>query len=271
MPIRTIATLAVAIFLGIVAVFLVRTYLLSNRPPASAVAVAGTPVVVATEVIERGKPVEAKQLKVVSYPSDAVPTGSFRTVAELAGAPADKRVALRSFAPNEPVLATRISGPGARLVLSASLGDGMRAVSLRSNDVAGVAGFVLPGDRVDILLTRAIGDGHQTVTQVLAENVRVLGVDQSDNDEANTPVVAHAVTVEVTPAQAQVVALAQSVGSVSLSLRQINDVAPLGRRATTVSQLGFGGAAPAVGRVKRPPGFAVHVTRGVETAEYRIP
>jgi pilus assembly protein CpaB len=141
MPIRTIATLAVAIFLGIVAVFLVRTYLLSNRPTGAAAA--GTPVVVATEVIERGKPVEAKQLRVVNYPADAVPAGSFRTVAELAGAPADKRVALRSFAPNEPLMATRISGPGARLVLSASLGPGMRAVSLRSNDVAGVAGFPL--------------------------------------------------------------------------------------------------------------------------------
>jgi len=82
------------------------------------------------------------------------------------------------------------------------------------------------------------------------------------------------VTVEVTPAQAQVVALAQSVGSVSLSLRQINDVAPLGKRATTVAQLGFGGVAPAAGQARaapRPAGFAVHVTRGVETAEYRIP
>jgi pilus assembly protein CpaB len=275
MPIRTIATLAVAIFLGIVAVFLVRTYLLSNRPTGvGAVAAAGTPVVVATEVIERGKPVEAKQLRVVNYPADAVPAGSFRTVAELAGAPADKRVALRSFAPNEPLMATRISGPGARLVLSASLGPGMRAVSLRSNDVAGVAGFVLPGDRVDILLTRAVGDGHQTVTQVLADNVRVLGVDQSDNDEASAPVVARAVTIEVTPQQAQMVALAQSVGSVSLSLRQLNDQAPLGQRATTVAQLGFGGAAPAAGgvaRPARPAGVAVHVTRGVETAEYRIP
>jgi pilus assembly protein CpaB len=275
MPIRTIATLAIAIFLGIVAVFLVRTYLLSSRQAApGAVAATGVPVVVATEVIERGKPVEAKQLKVVNYPADGVPAGSFRTVAELAGAPADKRVALRSFAPNEPLLATRISGPGARLVLSATLGEGMRAVSLRSNDVAGVAGFVLPGDRVDILLTRSVGDGNQTVTQVLAENVRVLGVDQSDNDEASAPVVARAVTVEVTPQQAQVVALAQSVGSVSLSLRQINDQAPLGRRATTVRQLGFSGAPPAAGGVRpaiRPAGFAVHVTRGVETADYRVP
>ena len=278
MPIRTIATLAIAILLGLVAVLLVRSYLASarGRGPGQQVAVATTPVVVAAQAIDRGKVIEAKTLKVVNYPAQAVPPGSFHDLKDITGAPADKRIALRSFAPNEPLLATRISGPGGRLVLSASLGGGMRAVSLKTNEVSGVAGFVLPGDRVDILLTREVGEDHPTtVTQVLAENVRVLGVDQSDNDEADKPAVARAVTVEVTPNQAQVIALAQSVGSVSLSLRQITDQAPLGRKATTAAQLGF--ARPAAVRGKpgqaavRATGYPVRVTRGVETAEYRVP
>src|SRR5206468_5788170 len=156
-----------------------------------------------------GVTLEPPLLKVANYPLDSVPVGSFKTVAEVAGGPAGKRLALRSLALNEPVLANKVSGPGGKLNLSGVLTEGMRAVSFRSNDVAGVAGFVLPGDRVDILLTRSVGSGDQatTVTQVLAENIRVLGVDQSDNDEADKPVVARAVTVEVTPAQAQTISL----------------------------------------------------------------
>jgi pilus assembly protein CpaB len=150
----------------------------------------------------------------------------------------------------------------------------MRAVSLRSNDVAGVAGFVLPGDRVDILLTRQIEHGQ--VTQVLAENVRVLGVDQTDDDQANKPQVAKAVTVEVTPDQAQKISLAQAVGQVSFSLRHSADQLPLTRHATTIADLGFGGAAPRVThavarRVAAPPPLAeVRVTRGVDIAGYRL-
>ena len=130
---------------------------------------------------------------------------------------------------NEPLLVGNVSGPGGKLNLSSTVAPGMRAVSLRSNDVAGVGGFVLPGDRVDILLTRATGSGEHTdtVTQILAENVRVLGVDQSDNDQADKPVVAKAITVEVTPEQAQSISLGQTVGTVSLTLRHVADDAPL--------------------------------------------
>jgi pilus assembly protein CpaB len=274
MPIRNVATLAVAVFLGLIAVLLVRSYLASasaSQPTAKAT----VPVVVAASPIERGKTVEAVQLKLANYPADAVPEGAFRTVADLTGAPADKRVAIRMISANEPVLAEKISGPGGRQILSASLTEGMRAVSLRSNDVAGVAGFVLPGDRVDILLTRAAGVGQ--VTQVLAERVRVLGVDQTSDDAADKPQVARSVTVEVTPDQAQAISLAQAVGQVSLSLRHVADETPLSKRATTVADLGVFGARPVVAHavIRRAPpapsGQEVHVVRGVETSGYRIP
>ncbi len=158
----------------------------------------------------------------------------------------------------------------------------MRAVSLRSNDVAGVGGFVLPGDRVDIFLTRAVtaADGRATtVTQALAQNVRVLGVDQTSNEDGAKPQVAKAVTVEVSPDQAQSILLGDSVGTISMSLRQISDGAALNRRVTTVADLGMFGPArtPAAGAVKRRPrgrsGLAplsVSVTRGVETAAYSL-
>lgn len=270
MPIRTIATLAVAILMGLIAVMLVRNYLGSATHPQPVAAGATTPVVVATAQIERGAAVEAGQLKLVNYPADAVPAGAFRNVADLTGTAADKRVALRAISANEPILPEKISGPGGRLVLSASLTPGMRAVSLRSNDVAGVAGFVLPGDRVDILLTRTVGGGE--VTQVLAENVRVLGVDQLDDDSANKPQVARAVTVEVKPDQAQAISLAQAVGAVSLTLRHVSDELPLSKHATTVADLGFARPAVAKAVVRRAaPAPSIVVVRGLETVGYRVP
>jgi pilus assembly protein CpaB len=155
----------------------------------------------------------------------------------------------------------------------------MRAVSVRSNDVAGVAGFVLPGDRVDILLTRPNGDQNQPVTQVLAENVRVLAIDQMSDDAANKPAVARAVTVEVTPDQADLISLAQAVGSVSFTLRHVADDTPLAHHAATVADLAIKDRLARTGRRAAPTQIKpvmpsdevqVRVTRGVETAGYTV-
>lgn len=281
MNIRTLATLAVAVFLGLVAVLLVRGYLTSGTKRVAPVASSGSTVsvVVAAAPIARGQALLPAQLKVVSYPSSSVPAGSFQTVAQLAGAGPNARLALRPIVANEPVLAEKVSAPGGKVTLSEALTPGFRAVSLRSNDIAGVGGFVLPGDRVDVLLTRTSGNGDQTnaVTQAVAENVLVLGVDQSDNAEANKPVVAKAITIEVTPEQAQAISLGESVGTLTLSLRHVADQAGLARKATTVAQLGFlrspTSAAPR--RVARPLGLPygfsqVRVTRGVDISSYTI-
>ncbi|HEY2444374.1 MAG TPA: Flp pilus assembly protein CpaB [Rhizomicrobium sp.] len=269
MSIRTVATLAVAILLGLIAVLLVRSVLNSQRvaavsQPASSV---GTlPVVVAAEPIARGQAIEPEKLKVVRYPAGGGPEGTFASIAEVTGH-GQPRLALSAFVANEPLLSARVSGPGGKLNLSAVVAPGMRAVSLRSNDVAGVGGFVLPGDRVDVLLTRSIGSGDDTntVTQVVAENVRVLGVDQSADDASDKPVVAKAVTIEVTPNQAQEISLGQSVGSVSLALRHVADSAQILRQATQVGDLGFGPRKLGTGGSGGPK---VRVIRGVDTTTF---
>lgn len=265
--VRTIATFAVAIFLGIVAVVLTRSYVnnatVGNVTPAAASTV---PVVVAAQDLDRGVALQPNFLKVVNFPADAAPASAFHAVADLTGSKDQQRLALRAMVANEPVLAANVSGPGGKLNLSSTVGAGMRAVSLRSSDVTGVGGFVLPGDRVDVFLTRAAGEGAQTLTQVLAENVRVLGVDQSANDEADKPVVSRAITVEVTPDQAQAISLAQSVGTVSLTLRRVADDAPLTRKSTSVSDLG-----PTPRRVAGPPpGPAIRVVRGTEASRFNF-
>jgi pilus assembly protein CpaB len=260
MPIRTIATLVIALVLGLIAVVAVRAFL--NAPKSVPVAVAAptgfVPVVVATQAIARGQALEPTNLKVVNFPTNAAPDGTFRDVADVTRQ--GTRLALSTLVPNEPVLSAKISAPGGKLNMSTEIAAGMRAVSLRANDVSGVGGFVLPGDRVDVLVTRTIGSGDNanTVTQVLAEDVRVMGVDQLDNNEANKPVVAKAVTVEVSPDQAQAISLAQSVGTVSLMLRHVSDDAQLVRQAVTVADLGFGPRKP----VGHASGGGVRVIRG---------
>ncbi len=159
---RTISTLAAAILFGLIAVMLTRTYLsraTRNAPAATVTANGATvPVVVAAANVPRGGALLPTMLKVVAYPADAAPAGAFHAVTDLTGA---QRLALHSMVANEPILPGNITGPGGKLNLSGVVAAGMRAVALRSNDVTGVGGFVLPGDRVDVLLTRQTDSRQQ--------------------------------------------------------------------------------------------------------------
>ena len=279
MPLRTIATFAIAIVLGLIAVVLINFYMGSTKTSqATQVATGGgTPVVVAAAPITRGVIVQPAQLKVVNYPASSVPAGSFTSVAQLTGGKDVQRTALRDLGPDEPVLATRVSAPGQKLNMASELDPGTQAIAIRTNDAAGVGGFVVPNDRVDILMTRETGAAHIPVTQVVAENIRVLGVDQIDDQEANKPVVVKTATIEVTPQQSQSITLAQTMGTLSMALRHVQDSEPVGRLITTAATFGFygGGERPAVVRtiVRRAAGPAlptVRVTRSTDTSVYQL-
>jgi pilus assembly protein CpaB len=239
-------------------------------------------VVVASTAIARGASLQPNMLKVVNYPADSVPAGAFTNINQVSGNGPTARLALNALEPNEPLMATKVSGPGGKTTLSVTLTPGMRAIAMRSNEVTGVGGFVLPGDRVDVIWTRQIGpsDAEVTVSQVVAEDVRVLGVDQSDDNSTDKPTVTKSLTLEVTPDQAQGISLAQSVGTVSLALRQIADDGPLLRKATTLAQFGrFGAprpgtptAVPATSPAGAPVihGPQIRVFRGVEMTSYPV-
>ena len=143
---------------------------------------------------------------------------------------------LTAIEANEPVLASKITGSGQRATLSAVLGDGMKAVTIRVNDVEGVAGFVLPGDRVDVVLTRQ-QDKNSAAADVVLQNVRVLAVDQIADERTEKPSIAKAVTVEVEVMAAQKLALAATVGTLSLALRKAGESTPSNTRRITVSDL----------------------------------
>lgn len=216
---QTIIALGVAVVLGVLAVFFANTYL--NGKTQQAYAAGTTKVAVATAPLAYGVDVTPDKVRFVDYPNSSIPPGAFTTPAALMP-PGQKRVALMTIGVNEPILASKISGAGQGASIAALLPDGMRATSVRINDVSGVAGFVQPNDSVDVLITRTVAgnDRNTQLTDVLLQNVRVIAIDQQSKNADGTPKVAKTATLEVNPIDAQKLALAQQVGDLGLVLRK---------------------------------------------------
>ncbi|MFA7430417.1 MAG: Flp pilus assembly protein CpaB [Rhodospirillaceae bacterium] len=276
MRLRSFVVLALAIFLGGASVFLARTWLEGNvRTGEVQPALKTTTVVVARVPLHFGSQLSAENLRVVEWPADSRPEGTFAALDEVIRE-TEPRVVLRSIEANEPLLTSKVSGFGGRASLSSVISDDMRAMTIRVNDVHGVAGFVLPGDRVDVLVTRE-PERDNPITDILLQSVQVLGVDQDANEKRDKPQVARAVTLEVTPEQAQKLTLASTVGTLSLSLRNTLNTEAVAQRSVTLKDLRFGEvntpepkAEPAPIRVYRDPGVAVRVVRGLTTSNQQV-
>jgi pilus assembly protein CpaB len=219
---QTIIALGVAVVLGLMAVFLANTWLAGKQRQVYAGGT--TKVAVATSPLAFGSEVTPDKVRFVDYPNSSLPPGAFTNAAALMP-PGKKRVALLPIAVNEPILASKISAQGQGASIAALLPDGMRAASVRLNDVSGVAGFIQPNDSVDVLVTREINnaDRNAQVTDVLLQNVRVIAIDQEAKNADGTPKIAKTATLQVTPIDAQKLALAQEVGSLSLVLRKAGE------------------------------------------------
>ena len=216
---QSIIALSIALLLGLVAVYLANAFLTANQSakdePKGLVRIA-----VAAVPLEYGAEVTPDKIRFANYPEASIPAGSFRNLNELLPA-GKRRVVLRAMSVNEPILVPKISAEGQGASLAALLPDGMRATSVRINDVSGVAGFVTPNDSVDVLITRTMpGASGQQVTDVLLKNKKVLAIGQDSKGQDGQPVVAQTATLEVDPLEAQKLALAQQVGSLSLVLRK---------------------------------------------------
>ncbi|RUX78610.1 Flp pilus assembly protein CpaB [Mesorhizobium sp. M7A.F.Ca.US.001.04.1.1] len=220
---NTLIMIVLAGVFGVLAVVLVNIWLAGQRSAmAQTGIVQGSTVVVAAMPLKFGDTLSADKLREVAWPAGSIPTGAFKTTKEaLAGE--GIRQALQTISANEPVLASKITGPGQRATLSAVLGEGMKAVSIRVNDVLGVAGFVFPGDRVDVLLTRTVrGDdgADKSFVDVLLQSMKVLAIDQVADVSKDSPTVVKSVTLEASTKDAQKLTLAAGAGQLSLALRQ---------------------------------------------------
>lgn len=237
--------IVVALVFGALAVFVAQSWLKSQndarlRNVPVPVAVKTRTIVVATAPIRFGVELNQRNLREVPWPENAIPDGSFASIESLLSA--GKRMVLTAIAENEPILASKVTGPGQRATLSAVLTPGKKAVTVRVNDIEGVAGFVLPGDRVDIFLTRNVsserGANTTSSSDVVLQNVRVLAIDQIADDRLDKPAVVKAVTLEVEMAEGQKLSLAASLGTLTLALRQAGDIKDLPSRQITAEDLG---------------------------------
>jgi pilus assembly protein CpaB len=260
-----------AVLFGLLAVFLAQTWLNSQADARmkslEAQRKAPAPertIVVASRALRFGDELSSMSLREQSWPADALPAGAFGKIADLTAA---KRIVLMPIDVNEAVLASKITGPGQRATLSAVLEPGMMAVTVRVNDVEGVAGFVLPGDHVDVLLTRQ-GEKNMAATDVVVEDVPVLAIDQVADERTDKPAVVKAVTLEVNVTDGQRVALAATVGSLSLLLRKAGELAGGDTRRVTTGDLG---------KPSEPTAKSSFITVGVirpnknERTEYTVP
>ena len=179
-------------------------------------------ILVARRELAYGTRIAPRDLQWVEWPKPAVPPGSFTSVAALLGEARDgRRVVIRAIRAGEPVLDSMITGLGEPPPASIVLAEGRRAVSISVDASAGVAGFVAPGDRVDIMLIRRL-DG-QLVSSVIMQDVPVLAAAPEGSGDADAGPAFRMVTVEVSISEAQKLALAQQVGRLSLTLRGQHD------------------------------------------------
>ena len=162
-------------------------------------------------------------------------------------------------------MANKLSGFGEKVTIVQKLGENTRAISIQVDAVTGVGGFVTPGDFVDILLTsQGMNGGLQAVT--ILQNIRVIGVDQQSAEDANQPVVVRTITVEVSPEDGQKLALAQRAGTLSLTLRTLDQVVDKPIDRIELRDL-MQEKSPTVAAEKKP---TVTVRRGVLTEEVEV-
>jgi pilus assembly protein CpaB len=194
-------------------------------------------IVVARGEIAYGAPISFEMVRLQEWPEEAVPPEAFTSLEDLLGASnQEPRRARRSMVAGEPVLRNKVSNFGEKVTIADMIDPTKRAMAIRVTDVSGVAGFVTPGDRVDVLLTRRLDGNNMTTTTVL-QDIVVRGTDQLADQDLDKPNVARTVTVEVTPDEAQRVALAQEAGTLSLTLRNLAASDSPDLRALSVNEL----------------------------------
>ena len=287
---NTIITLGASAAFGILAIVIARGWVNDavssqyeqSRAQISTIALRQpdlVPVLVADMNLNFGDELTQQSVRVINIPEDAVPLGSFTDFDALFTNPQLPTVALSRIVANEPVLDFKISGPGGKGSLSSIIGEDMRAVAIRVNAVAGVGGFIVPGDHVDVMITRDVNptkpDGEKQ-TSVLVQKLKVLGIDQNNDQNSAAPQVVQTVTLEVLNEEAQKLILGMSVGKLSLTLRRAGQLeeevartvsvedlqdfaakrAPVRKRATRAT-----GAAKAIANsAQKPVGSSANVT-----------
>jgi len=236
---RGFMMLFIAAIAGLAAVFLAARWMQSQGGEKGRIAVANAD-------IELGGRISPEMIRMVDWPEGSVPAGAFSEAAKLEG-----RVVLVSIQRGEPLTEVRLAPIGTKGGLSAVVPEGKRAMTVRVNDVVGVAGFALPGTYVDVMVNTQDergqrGDRDHSISKIVLERILVLAVAQEADRDSTKPKVVNAVTLELTPKDAEMLDLARSVGTLSLVLRNQTDPKAMakGTGATKAELLGLQRTAP---------------------------
>jgi len=184
-------------------------------------AVSMVEVMVAARPLRYGEQITAADIQAVPWPAHAVPPGTFTDAAALLPDPRRPRVVLRAMEPLEPILAVKVSEPGQRAGISASLSPGLRAFTIRVDSNSGISGTIRPGDMVDLYWTGRGPTGE--VTRLLASAVRIIALDENADQDRSFQGIPRSVTVEALPEMVATIAQGQSMGRLSLSVVGLDD------------------------------------------------
>ena len=204
---RAMVMLVIALLLGVMAVVLAAQWLGRQSE------IATNKVVVAARDIQLGSPLTPDMLNTVAWPAGSLPAGAVSDPAVLGD-----WVVKESLTRGEPILESKLAPRGTKGGLSSVIAEGKRAITVKVNEVIGVAGFALPGNHVDIMVNTE-DDHKRMVSKIVLEKILVLAVAQEASRDDTKPKVVNAVTLEVTPEEAEKIDLARSIGNLSLVLR----------------------------------------------------
>ncbi|MCW8923638.1 MAG: Flp pilus assembly protein CpaB [Gammaproteobacteria bacterium] len=272
---KALLLLLIALIIGSLVTILVRNLLtreVQERGQESAMKT--TKVLVAAADLKTGMRLDKLTVKQVDWPAGNLPEGAYSNVDALLGE--TPPIVLKKINKNEIFLPYKLSPQGARGGLPAKISEDRRAITIKVDEISGVAGFVLPGTFVDVLLTSTIGQrDKQKASRTLLQNIHVLGVDQLSSEDVDDPKVVNAVTLEVTPRDGKKLALAQEVGELTLLLRNEIDASILVKDLVTTKTLqepplGTPKKVKVYKRIRRAPTPTVEIIRGLDVEKQKV-
>lgn len=273
---KALLLLLIALIMGVVITILVNTLLTQEVKQRSDQTVMQTQkVLVAASNLKTGMRLDKLTVKQVEWPAENLPEGTYGNIDVLLGE--EPPIVIKKINKNEFILPYKLSPQGARGGLPPKIPEDRRAITIEVNEISGVAGFVLPGTYVDVLLTSKIGQkDNKLATQTLLQNLLVLGIDQLSSEDEDEPKVVNAVTLQVTPNEGKMLTLGQQVGRVNLLLRNEIDASILEKELVTINDLLDIKPAPAkvVKVYKRqrrsPPSPTVEIIRGLDIEKQKV-
>ncbi|MEN8169062.1 MAG: Flp pilus assembly protein CpaB [Pseudomonadota bacterium] len=270
MQMRALIILVVAMVAGLAAVFLAKTMVDQQVTSATTVErVETVPVIVAKVDLKMGTRLDKVMLDTIDWPKKSLPENYFSSIDDVVGE--DPPIVLKQMRKGEVILHYKLSPHGAKGGLPARIPEDMRAITIAVTEVRGVAGFVLPGNYVDVLHTTSVGrKDKKPVNRVLMQNVSVLGVDQISSEDEADPKVVNAVTLLVSTSEGQKLTLASTVGELNLLLRNEYDASILEVKTIQLSDLVPTDKPTKVKVYKRVRRPTVEVIRGLDIKKQTV-